>query len=266
MPLFYFLLLMVISIPTAILQAQSAISFLTWRPTFDTVEFIHHLARNLSTFDIFLVIDDDRHGTEHIDRSLVQILQFNETVCVQNGYIGANQFGTGKDCSAWDKALYFFSKHFVQHRFVWFIEEDVFLPSVEAFLAVHQLYSSSNDLIVPNVNYILNGSTKRWYHARRLVDAFVLPWSHGMVCAMGASRRLLSAVDEFVQWRGHLVFIEFLFHTLVLHDPQLKVVAPTELSSIVYRKYYSLLIVEKARNNWWHPVKDIAQQRQWRAK
>lgn len=117
--LLFILLLCSLTIEIGSSHAQTAITFLTWRPTAETIHFIQHFSTNLSTrFDVYLVIDDSLYSTSHIETTRFTILQFNETVCVENGFIKANRIGTEKDCSAWDKALFFFSKHLRLHDFV----------------------------------------------------------------------------------------------------------------------------------------------------
>ena len=244
--------------------SPSAISFLTRRPSPETVSFASELARSIPSIDVHIIIDDNTFDIPQVNMSAVRFVRFNDTICSESGFSSSNTFGTGKDCSAWDKAIYFFTRVSTHYKFMWFVEEDVFIPSASAFLAVHQLYSRSHDLIVPNVEYNFDGDVSIWYHAYLLAEAFVPPWSYGMVCAMGVSRRLLSAVDEYTRWRGHSSFIEFLFHTLALHDHRMKVIVPAELSTIVYRKNYNFEQMQAAPNNWWHPVKNFSLQDQWR--
>ncbi|CAF1592328.1 unnamed protein product, partial [Adineta steineri] len=192
-------------------------------------------------------------------------LQFNETVCTKYGFQEANRIGVGKSCSAWDKALYYFSKVSTHYLFVWFIEDDVFIPSVQAFLSLHEVYSPSNDMVTAALSYNRDGNINIW-HWRKLSTAFAPPWANGMVCAIGCSRRLLSVIDEYARWRGQLTFIENLFHTLAIQDGNMKIVTPFELNTIVYRDTYTLEQIQRRPNNWWHPVKKFSLHREWRNK
>ncbi|CAF3349038.1 unnamed protein product [Rotaria sp. Silwood2] len=245
-------------------HSRSALCFLTRQPSSETVEFALELAQNISSIDVFIIVDNNTVITLPILSSTVQFLQFNETICTKYGFQQANVFGSGKICSAWDKALYYFSRHSNHHSFVWFVEEDVFIPSIQAFLSLHELYSSSYDLVTADIEYNINGNLTSWYHWYLAPGTFVLPWAHGMVCAIGCSRRLLLAVNEYVQWRGHLIFIEFLFHTLSIQDNNMKVVTPLELDTIIYRNKYTFEQIQARPNNWWHPIKNFDQQREWR--
>ena len=93
---------------------------------------------------------------------------------------------------------------------------------------------------------------------------FPLPWLYGLVPAIGVSRHLLVAVDRFVQCRGHLTFIEFLFHMLVFRSGNMSIVTPVELSNLFYRRQYKQKQIEARPNIWWHPVKDLNSQDTWR--
>jgi hypothetical protein len=243
--------------------SPSALCFLTRRPSFETIRFAFELAQNLSFIDVFIIVDDNNYTNPLLISSTVRFLQFNETVLRHYGFRGANIIGTGRPCSAWDKALYYFSRQSTHHSFVWFIEDDVFIPSIKAFLSLHRLYSSSYDIVTPPVAYNINGKTNYWFWPT-VPGTFVPPWANAMVCSIGCSRRLLSAVNEYAQWRGHLVFIEFIFHTLAIHDDQMKVVTPFELEPVVFRYKYALEHIKAKPYNWWHPIKNFNQQREWR--
>jgi hypothetical protein len=246
--------------------SPSALCFLTQRPSFDTIQFALELAQNLSFIDVFIIVDDNNYTNPLLISSTVRFLQFNETVLMYYGFHRANFAGVCKPCSAWDKALYYFSRQSTHHSFVWFIEEDVFIPSITAFLSLHKFYSSSYDLVTPDIEYNTNGNLDSWFHWPLAPGTFILPWAHGMVCAMGCSRRLLSAVNEYVQWQGQLAFIEFFFHTSAIHDNQMKVVTPVELNPIVYRYDYPFEQIQAKPYSWWHPLKNVNQQREWRSR
>ena len=122
--------------------------------------------------------------------------------CVHtSGFFKSNQLKSKQGCLAWDKALYFFTNVARDYSFVWFVESDVFIPSVQAFISLHELYSPSNDLVTADNVHNFDGRLKDWPHWYLALDTLPLPWAKSMVCAMGCSRRLLSAVDEYARWR-----------------------------------------------------------------
>jgi hypothetical protein len=246
-------------------QSSSAICFLTRQPSAETIQFALQLAQRIpSSIDVFIVVDDNTVTLPLIASSTLRFLQFNETVSTNDGFQEVNTFGTGRKCSAWDKALYYFSKVSIHHSFVWFVEDDVFIPSVQAFISLHELYSSSYDLVTPGIMYNTDGHLDGWQHWPLAVEAFSLPWVAGMACAIGCSRRLLTLVDEYAQWRGQLAFLEFFFHTLAIQDSRMKIVAPPELITIVYSQEYTFEAAQARPNNWWHPMKNRTRQKEWR--
>jgi hypothetical protein len=246
-------------------HSSSAICFLTRQPAAEIVQFALQLAQRIpSSIDVFIVVDDNTVTLPLIASSTLRFLQFNESVCTNDGFQKASTFSGGKGCSAWDKALYYFSKVSIHHSFVWFVEDDVFIPSVQAFISLHELYSSSYDLVTPGIMYNTDGHLGGWQHWSLAAQSFVLPWVGSMACAMGCSRRLLTLVDEYAQWRGQLAFIEFFFHILAIQDSRMKIVAPPELITIVYSQEYTFEAVQSRPNNWWHPMKTRGRQPEWR--
>lgn len=244
--------------------AQSALCFLTRQASSEIIQFALEVSRYVSSLDILIIVDDNNIITLPIFSSTVRLLQFNDTICIKYGFYGTNTLDSRKICSAWDKALYYFSRQSSHYSFVWFIEEDVFIPSVQAFKSVHELYSSSYDLVVGDIEYNTNGDSTNWYHWYLVPGTFTLPWARGMVGAIGCSRSLLFTINEYAKWRGQLTFIEFLFHTLSIQNNNMSIVTPYELDTIRYRDPFTLQQVQARPNNWWHPMKDLDKRRAWR--
>jgi hypothetical protein len=245
-------------------NSSSAICFLTRQPSTETVQFALEIFRNIPSIDVFIIVDDNNATLPSIASSTLRFLQYNETICTNYGFQKASTLSGDRNCSAWDKALYYFSKVSIHYSFVWFIEDDVFIPSVQAFTSLHELYSPSYDLISGNVQYNFNADMSSWFSWHLASGTFFLPWAHSMVCAIGCSRRLLLAINEYAQWRGHLAFVELLFHTLAIQDREMKVVTPYELDTISYRNRFTFGEIQTRPNNWWHPVKNFSEQVKWR--
>ena len=244
-------------------NSSSAVCFLTRQAAFHVLEFASQLAAVTSSIDVFILID---HNNVSIPSSptTLRFIQLNETMVSREGFQKANIFGSKKICSAWDKALYHFTRTATNYSFVWFVEEDVFIPTTQAFLSLHELYSPHNDFITEELIYHHQGNPRSWYHYYSAPGTFIPPWVRGMVCAMGCSRRMLSAVDEYARWRGELTFLEFLFHTIAVHDKEMKIVTPLELDTIIFRQQVFFAQIKKRPNNIWHPMKNFLQQIKWR--
>jgi hypothetical protein len=142
------------------------------------------------------------------------------------------------------------------------LEEDVFIPSVLVFRSLHELYSNTSDLIVPHHQLNLQGSIGQWQW-QRVSGIFLPPWACSMVNAVGFSRRMLTAIHQYIQWFGEVPFHEFFFNTLAM-QLNFTIVTPTELNTIEYAKPFFYKDIRKQPNNMWHPIKDFSERKMWR--
>lgn len=245
---------------------HSAICFLTYRPQIQTIDFARELAEDAVKYkaDVFIVIDDNNFDVSNItNSSSFQLLQIPNEQCVQYGYQKTISLADGwREVTSWDKALLYFGLVDKNYSFVWLIEDDVFISSVHAFRSLHELYSDVSDLIVPRNSINILGDTKTWLWGKA-VGKHVVPWACSMVNVVGLSRRMLIAIDDYVQWLGEVPFHEFFFNTLAIHL-NLTMISPTELSTIVYQASYSFEEVLMQPNNLWHPFKNLIMQKAWR--
>ncbi|CAF2264098.1 unnamed protein product [Rotaria magnacalcarata] len=238
---------------------KSAVCYLTRTPDSETIQFAEQLARDSrlsSNVDICIMIDDNNFQIQA--NSLINFIQINNNECISNGYHSSNKLEMNKDCISWDKALYYFC-HIKQndYAFVWLIEDDCFIPSVDSFFSLHDKYSkgySSGDLICQKNDENLYGDTSTWKWGD-VVGKFSPPWYHSMVCAIGCSRRLLDAIGNYVKQRRFLPFLEYMFNTIAMQS-QMKVINPSELSTIVFREDWTSEHVRQRPNNWFHPFKN----------
>jgi hypothetical protein len=246
---------------------RSAVCFLTARPALETVAFAEELAKDGIQYglDVFIMIDDNNFKPPTIDTSShVQFLQISNEQCVEHGYQKSISLAPEwREITSWDKALFYFGVLYKNYSFVWLVEKDVFIPSVRAFRSLHQLYANTTDLIVPHHGINLLGDTSGW-HWLWAVGEFTPPWAYSMVNVIGLSRRILTAMDDYVRWRGEVPFHEFFFNTLAMQS-NMCIVTPTELDLIVYSAAYSFEQVSKQPSNLWHPVKHLAKHKRWRA-
>ncbi|CAF3107587.1 unnamed protein product [Rotaria sp. Silwood2] len=226
---FYLLLILLLLLyqHTNVQAGNSALCFLTERPSFETIEFAQELAQDAIEYDldVFIMIDDNNFNISTINiLSNVRLIQISNQECVHYGY---------------QKTI-----------------------SLTTFRSLHQLYSNTSDLIVPRNEINLLGNTSTWLWSME-VGKLILPWSCSMVNVVGLSRRMLIAIADYVHWLGEVPFHEFFFNTLAMHL-NMTVVTPTELSTIVYQTFYSLEQIFKQPNNLWHPFKDLAKRKLWR--
>lgn len=214
-----------------------------------------------------MIIDRDDQLLSALNISpLIRILNISRNECFSSGYHHSTHMGNQIwGVVAWDKGLFYFTLLNQNYSFVWFVEDDAFIPSTQAFRAIHQLYSVTNDLIFSKNEISLSADTSQWYHRNETIGKFVPPFSHSMVNLVGLSRRMLAAVAEDIYWRGTSLFHEYYFPTLAFHS-NMTTVTPMELETLLYRENYTWEQIVARPNNFWHPIKDLSQQQQWRLK
>ena len=245
----------------------TALCFLTRNPSDETLRFAQELAADAVRYDlhVFIMVDDNKRNLTTLNASApLRLLQITNDQPLQHGFHQTISLGPGwADVSSWDKALFYFCVLQKQYEFVWLIEEDVFIPSARAVRSLHQLYANTSDLVIPRSGINRLGDPGSWLWGMT-VGKFVPPWACSMVNMMGLSRRMLAHVHEYVRWRGAVPFHEFFFNTLAMQQPNLSMVAPTELSGIVYRAEYTFEQIQLQPNNMWHSLKDFELQKTWR--
>jgi hypothetical protein len=244
---------------------HAALCFLTHRLFPETLELAQEFARDglRCGLEVFIMINDNNFNVSNINTSSnLQLLQIPNELCMQHNYRDATTDYNGSNITSWDKALFYFGVVNKNYSFVWLSEDDVFYPSVQSLISLHELYSNTSDLISSYfaLNLLGNTSTLDWKMAD---EQFIPPWARSMVNLVGLSRRLLTVVDNYIRWLGRIPFHEYLFHTLAI-QLNYTIVVPTELHTIVSSKSYSFEQIKKQPNNIRHPYKDIKTQKLWR--
>jgi hypothetical protein len=153
--------------------------------------------------------------------------------------------------SGWDKALYCLSTLEKEFKYVWFLEDDVFIMSEKVITNIDEKYPES-DLLTAFHEINENGDVHNgWNHWVNVIHRIGTPWAHSLVAASRLSRRLLKEVDLYLGDR-HLMFIEALFNTLALHRG-FKVDNPIEMSTITYDTKWDKDYIDIAKI--YHPMK-----------
>jgi hypothetical protein len=225
-------------------QSMNAIALLTFEPTENQIRFYRRFKHE--GYDVFIVVDNNNYARKD---SGIKLIKIDDSLCASEGFVNLNPIITMKtqrSCSAWDKALYYFTKIDGAYQNIWFIEDDVFVPAVQTIVKMDRKYGEAD--IISNANTInKTGELESWYWYKFIPpERLPLPWASSMVCAVRLSRSLLRCVDSFLSLNkdfqsnekemvGSYLFIEYIFHTLALHN-NLKVVVANELSGVVLHK------------------------------
>jgi hypothetical protein len=167
------------------------------------------------------------------------------------GFWGLNRVDWIKrEITAWEKALYYFCKVETEPEYVWFIEDDVFIPHIDLISEIDAKHPDADLLCKQHFSKSESPSWLGWKMPQHnLIEG---PHYQSMCCAVRISRRLLMAIQDFAKEKGELIFLEFLFNTLAAKKG-FKVECPKALKFIHFdeqRNYFGF-----NRNYMYHSVK-----------
>ena len=226
---------------------MKAICLLGLKPNQIWIEFLN----KFKNYDIYIMIDDSKNYTEQFkEYKNVKILHVPDKVCEKKHFSKTTSFCVGKRITSWDRALYYFSTLNKKHKYVWFIEEDVFFNSEKTLADIDKKYPTSD--LLSSITKDKEHS-KEWYHWNRFEINLPEPHYKCMCCAVRMSQVMLSKIKQYVKENKQSCFLEAFFPTLCISN-NLKHDTPKELDDIVYRKEYTLGEINKT--NLFHPFKD----------
>ena len=242
-------------------QQNNAVCFIIRSLNETIVEF----ANECSLYsDVYIIVDDNDQKIELKD-SKVKIIQINNDVCKKNNYIKST-WRFSEDVTGWDKAFYYFCEN-NKYDNVWFVEDDVFVPTADTFVKIDQKYGRV-DLLCNLLNYVnpnKNHNDSRWKQklidAKKYIGHSNLHWT--WVCAMRCSKKLLFDIKTIKKDKGQLFFHEILVPTIIKNN-NLTYNRISELKNIVYRKIYKSEEIVKNDTFLYHPIKDYDEQKRLR--
>lgn len=244
---------------------KTAIVFLTKQVHQETINFAMKLGTH---FDVFIVEDSTYiWETETINsykKKNVEIIRIEDNVCVESGYVGTNIVGSThipKQVLAIDKFLLEFCEHRLDYNKIWVFEDDVFIPSVEIILQLHDKYKNY-DLVTPN-HFEKNDRILDW-HWKHIFDKIEKPYFYSMVCGMMVSRKMLHQIKKYVAANKRLFYLEVMFNTLA-HQSGLKIKDAFELKSVVWQGRWAADEFLLLPNNVFHPLKDLDKYESYRS-
>lgn len=234
-------------------SGQSTVCFMTIEPHPTLIAFAERIAAH---HRVYIVIDSNDCPLP--PTNYVTFIRLQDEFCRQHGYINANP-AFQKTPTAWDKALLYFCMIDTSHRHVWFIEDDVFIPTTTLLTTISQKYPTADLLVSSHNSHLVNSNWSWWPIADGL---FTGPMFHSMVCIVRMSKGLLQTIAAYVRQKQRLVFIEILFNTLA-HQRGLRIETPIEMKHILYRHDWNEAKLSKT--TLLHPVKDLALHDTYRA-
>lgn len=237
-------------------MSEYAICFLATNVNNDIFIFAETLKQ--ANYDIYICIDNNDAIIPDYNADKINVIRISNDESKLNGFTGCVLYCLNRPCAR-DKALYYFCKHKMNYDYVWFVEEDVFIPDKDTIKNLDQKYIHG-DLLCESchIKKSKNHRAQYWDHWSRLADKVDYPWAHSMICAVRVSKLLLKFVSEFVTQNKFLLFDEALFNTLALQN-NLKIINPKELSTIKYSTCDFIITKYNFNRSYlYHPIKNIS--------
>ena len=213
-------------------------------------------------YNVYICIDDNECELPIYDETKINIIRFYDNESEEHYFKGSVVYAEDRACSR-DKALYYFCKINTNYEYVWFLEEDVFIPHKNTLSYIDNLYETEDLLTSEHIIKKSNDdNSPYWQHWWRNEKKIVFPWAHSMICAVRVSNTLMNCILEFVNNNQYLLFDELLFNTIALHN-NLCVGTPIELSNIVF-SFVDIIPDNINEHYLYHPIKNLKKQEELR--
>lgn len=241
---------------------KKAICFLTKHANNITFSFAESLKNE--DYDIFICIDDNECIIPNYDSKCITIIRINNNESEINGFKGSVVYTLERACSR-DKALYFFCKINIDYDYIWFLEEDVFVPNKDTIRCIDEKYKNEDLLSSMNeIKLSQYDNTFFWQHWWRNENRIEFPWAHSMISAVRVSKTLLKHILDFATVHKCLLFDELLFNTITLQN-KLHISTPIELSNIIFS--FDDVNIDKVNPLFlYHPIRSLIKQTELREK
>lgn len=235
--------------------------FLTVTPN----KLFYNFIKQLPDIDnIYICIDNNDYNIPNYDGK-IKIIKINNNMCENEGFKNTHSYIRGS--TSREKALYYFYKNNINYNHIWFIEEDVFIPTIETIKNIDIKYPNQDLLVRDHDIIYIKKYDWHWNLVnKQLSNKINLPyaWCKGAgICAIRCSKKFLECIFNHALKYKTLFFCEVMFNTIALHN-NLIVKDIKELKTIKWRKENGWLKHKININNLYHPVKSIEKQYQLR--
>jgi hypothetical protein len=230
---------------------MNIICLLSVSPCIKTYNFYKSIQLH-TKYDVYIVIDNNSYNIPDYD-GVVKIIKIDNNECEKNGFKSTVLWLNNKACAR-DKALYYFTRASIDFNYIWFIEEDVFVPSIYTIENIDKKYGEEHDLLVKGNGIIHERQTEwHWNHINEQIK-IEPPYANSMICAIRCSKELLNCINVYAKTYNNLFLDEALFNTLAFQN-NLRVLCIDELSTIEWRKDWNKSDI--VDTNLYHPIKNI---------
>ena len=222
----------------------------------DKHKYLEEQVQELKVYfkDVFIMIDRNYDDLELPYLNMENNSNYNKI------HSSFTKYGYG----SWAKALDYFSD--LQTDNIWFIEYDVYIPSVDILLNLNQ---NKEDLLVKD-HIAYTGKKGEWSHWKDFkklnIDDFDNKWFHSMTCICRLSKQMLQLIHDFATSHNTLFFHEILFNTIANHY-NLSIKCCDEFKYVKYLgnskkiSFTSSDVYKNGNQYIYHPVKDLDKMR-----
>ena len=144
----------------------------------------------------------------------------------------------------------------LDYDYIWIIEDDVFIPDIKNIINLNNKCSNYDLVCAKDEKGTIEDAKNNIWFWKYAISIFGDPSYCSMVCCARLSKNLMLNIKEVILKLKFIPYLEFLYNT-VAHKSNLKILCPSELSSIVYRNDWVLEDFKKNPNNLFHPIKDF---------
>ena len=238
---------------------MNIICLLAVKPCLKTYNFFKSLQLN-TPYEVYIVIDNNDYMIPDYD-GVVKIIKIDNEECAKKGFKSTVLWLDNKACSR-DKALYYFSQAAIDYNYIWFVEEDVFIPALDTIQNIDKKYEETAADLLVATHAIQNERQTDWHwnHVNRQIKINP-PYSYSMICAIRCSKALLTCIRAYAETYENLFMDEALFNTLALQN-NLKVWCIPELATILFEHDWKSTDI--VATNLYHPIKNIDTQYAYR--
>lgn len=252
-------------------RLHAFIFFGKW-PSEDVLGFAAELAEK-TAYSVYIVPDDkDFHWPDADKHPKVRIRHVTKSQVMQANFTHASSYTFAADAppdkAIWanDRALTLAASDEFSEQYcrIWLIEDDVFIPSVEAAVHVNRLARDSFDYIsTSDVQAYPWPYWSNWRRFKKMLTRFPIPseyWRHNMANAVAMSPKFLAILRSLAAANGQLLFFEAMYPTLAcaLNRTHLKLDELHFFPKIRGTVNFEWEDIAKHKLWWYHPMKDTA--------
>lgn len=210
-------------------------------------------------YTFFVFIDENSQDISIFEKEYqnIKFVKIRDALCREKGYKNMT-YSITKTPVAWDKSVYYFCEVDDSYDYIWFVEDDVFIPNPEAIHYLDNKYKNY-DLLTKENNISMSYDRKDW-HWHLGINNAPLPLFASLVCTLRVSKKLLNIVKNYAHTFKKLFFLEIMFPTLSAHNKLKNKIVP-ELATIIYRFPWEDKGNLIRKNFLYHPIKDLEVQK-----